>query len=279
MSYPAYSVLLSVSNAEKKERLAIALDSMLNQTVKPSEIVLVQDGALRDELQATINKYKEEHPDLFNVLSMPSKVGTGWALRQGVYACSHGFIACMDSDGYSVPTRIEEEFNAMFENKVDMVGSNVNEFVGSTKNVVAHRMFPETPERIYKCAKKRMPMSHASVLFKKRMVVVCGNYENCAMAEDFALLIRLLNICAKGYNIQKPLVYKRLSEEFYKQNGGWDYFMAMISFNKKFYRIGWFTYQNYVVRSIANGFESFWHYAEGKRFMLKNSAERKFDYR
>ena len=269
MSYPAYSVLLSVSNAEKKERLAIALDSMLNQTVKPSEIVLVQDGALRDELQATINKYKEEQPDLFKILSMPCKVGIGWALRLGVQACSHGFIACMDSDGYSVPTRIEEEFDAMFENKVDMVGSNVNEFVGSTKNVVAHRMFPETPERIYKCAKKRMPMSHASVLFKKRMVVVCGNYENCTMAEDFALLIRLLNICAKGYNIQKPLVYKRLSEEFYRQHSGWDYFRAMILFNKKFYRTGWFSYRDYVARSVVNGVESFMPPVVKRRFANK----------
>lgn len=269
MSYPAYSVLLSVSNAEKKERLAVALDSMLNQTVKPSEIVLVQDGALTDELHATINKYKEEQPDLFKILSMPSKVGIGWALRLGVQACSHGFIACMDSDGYSIPTRIEEEFDAMFENKVDMVGSNVNEFVDSTENVVARRMFPETPERIYKCAKKRMPMSHASVLFKKRMVVVCGNYENCTMAEDFALLIRLLNICAKGYNIQKPLVYKRLSEEFYRQHSGWDYFRAMILFNKKFYRTGWFSYRDYVTRSVVNGVESFMPPVVKRRFANK----------
>ena len=269
MSYPAYSVLLSVGNAEKKERLAVALDSMLNQTVKPSEIVLVQDGALTDELHATINKYKEEQPDLFKILSMPCKVGIGWALRLGVQACSHGFIACMDSDGYSIPTRIEEEFDAMFENKVDMVGSNVNEFVDSTENVVARRMFPETPERIYKCAKKRMPMSHASVLFKKRMVVVCGNYENCTMAEDFALLIRLLNICAKGYNIQKPLVYKRLSEEFYRQHSGWDYFRAMILFNKKFYRTGWFSYRDYVTRSVVNGVESFMPPVVKRRFANK----------
>ena len=269
MSYPAYSVLLSVGNAEKKERLAVALDSMLNQTVKPSEIVLVQDGALTDELHATINKYKEEQPDLFKILSMPCKVGIGWALRLGVQACSHGFIACMDSDGYSIPTRIEEEFDAMFENRVDMVGSNVNEFVDSTENVVARRMFPETPERIYKCAKKRMPMSHASVLFKKRMVVVCGNYENCTMAEDFALLIRLLNICAKGYNIQKPLVYKRLSEEFYRQHSGWDYFRAMILFNKKFYRTGWFSYRDYVARSVVNGVESFMPPVVKRRFANK----------
>ena len=257
MSFPAYSVLLYVGGSENPEWLSGALDSILAQTVKPAEIVLVQDGPLTDGLQATIDRFKNEHPALFKVLPIPSKVGLGYSLKQGVLACSNGFIACMDADGYSVPTRIEEEFNAMFENKVDMVGSNVNEFVGSMENVVAHRMFPETPERIYKYAKKRTPMSHSSVLLKKRMVIVCGNYENCYLAEDFALFINLLSMCAKGYNIQKPLVYKHYNAEFYKQRSGWDYFNAMIRFNQKFYENGWFTYRDYVCRSIMNGVESF----------------------
>ena len=256
MSYPAYSVLLSVGATEKPEWLTVALDSMLNQTVKPAEIVLVQDGPLADDLQATVDRFKNEHPTLFKILHMPDQVGLGLALKQGVLACSNGFIACMDADCYSMPTRIEEEFDAMFENKVDMVGTNINEFVESTDNVVTHRMFPETPERIYKYAKKRTPMSHASVLLKKRMVLVCGNYENCYMAEDFALFINLLNMCAKGYNVQKPLVYKRLTEEFYRQHSGWDYFNAMIKFNQKFYENGWFTYHDYVIRSVKNGVES-----------------------
>ena len=256
MSYPAYSVLLSVGATERPEWLTVALDSMLNQTVKPEEIVVVQNGLLTESLNAVIGRYKNEKPQLFKVLPLPEDVGLGYALKQGVLACSHGFIACMDADSYSMPTRIEEEFDAMFENKVDMVGTNINEFVESTDNVVTHRMFPETPERIYKYAKKRTPMGHASVLLKKRMVLVCGNYENCYLAEDFALFINLLSMCAKGYNIQKPLVYKRYNTEFYRRHSGWDYFNAMIKFNQKFYENGWFTYRDYVCRSIMNGVES-----------------------
>ena len=270
MSYPAYSVLLCVNNGEKSEWLLVALDSMINQTVKPAEIVLVQDGLLTNDLQATIDRFKNEHPTLFKILQMPDQVGLGLALRQGVLACSNGFIACMDANGYSVPTRIEEEFDAMFENKVDMVGSNVNEFVGSTENVVARRMFPQTPELIYKYAKKETPMSHTSVLLKKRMVLVCGSYENCYLAEDFALFINLLSMCAKGYNVQKPLVYKHYDEEFYRQRSGWEYFKAMILFNKKFYRTGWFTYRDYVCRSIMNGVESLVPPAVKKCFARKS---------
>lgn len=254
MSYPAYSVLLSVCNAEKPEWLSNALDSMLGQTVKPAEIVLVQNGPLADDLQTTVNRYKQENSEIIKTIPLSDKVGVGVALQQGVLACSNGFIACMDADGYSVPTRIEEEFNALFENKVDMVGSNVDEFIENTDKAVAHRMFPETPEQIYWFAKRKTPMAHSSVLFKKRMVLACGNYEDFYLAEDYALFINLLCICAKGYNIQKTLVYKRVSEDFYKQRRGWKYFKAMASFNKKFFK-RWFNCRDYVVRSMISGLD------------------------
>ncbi len=150
-----------------------------------------------------------------------------------------------------------------------MVGSVIDEFVDSTDNVVAHHSFPEEPEQIYRFAKRKIPMAHSSVLVKKRMVLACGNYEDFYLAEDYALFIRLLGICAKGYNIQKPLVYKRVREDFYEQRSGWNYFKAMLRFNKKFFKTRWFSYRDYVIRSIANGFECFRHYAEGKRLARK----------
>ena len=272
MSISAYSALLCVNNTEKSEWLSIALDSMLNQTMKPDEIVLVQNGSLTEDLDATIYQYKEKYPGIIKILPLLDKVGLGTALRQGVLACSHGFIACMDADGYSVPTRIEEELVTLIEKKVDMVGSVINEFVDSTDNVVAHRAFPEDPEQIYKFAKRNVPMAHSSVLFKKRMVLACGNYEDFYLAEDYALFIRLLSIYAKGYNIQKPLVYKRVREEFYEQRRGWNYFKAMLRFNKKFFKTRWFSYRDYVVRSIKSGLDCLKPNAARNLACYKNSA-------
>ena len=266
MSYPAYSVLLSVSDSEKSKLLSMALDSMINQTIEPAEIVLILEGELTDDLNETVNQYLGKYPELLKVLPLPNGAGHGHALRQGVLACTTGFIACMDADGYSVPTRIEEEFDALLENKVDVVGSNINLFVDSMENVVARRLFPETPELIYKYAKKERPMSHTSILMKKRVVLASGNYESCNQTEDYALFIRLLSMCAKGYNIQKPLVFKPYDDEFYRQHTGLDYFKTMIMFNKRFYRTGWFSYRNYVVRSMKNGVESFMPCAVKKLF-------------
>lgn len=254
MKYPPYSVLLSVYKSEKPDWLAVALDSMFAQTVKPNEVVLVQDGPLTDDLLATINRYKEKFPTEFKTVPLSHNLGLGLALRQGVRACSYEYIARMDTDDYSIPTRIEEEFNVMFEKKVDMVGCVIDEFIGSPDNVVSHRMLPETHEQIYKFAKKRTPIAHPSVLFKKSQVIKCGNYEDCYLAEDFAIFVNLLRVGAKGYNIQKPLVCMRVSEDFYKRRGGWKYLKAMLAFNKKMLKIGWFRHQDFVIRSVMNCF-------------------------
>ncbi len=252
MIYPPYSVLLSVYKSEKPEWLSIALDSMFAQTIKPAEVVLVEDGPLTKELYTVIERYKQDYASIFKSVPLEKNQGLGLALRQGVLACSCEYIARMDTDDYSVPTRIEEEFNAMFEKKVDMVGCVIDEFIGSPDNVVSHRMLPETSEQIYSFAKKRTPIAHPSVLFKRNMVLASGNYEDCYLAEDFAIFVNLLRIGAKGYNIQKPLVYMRVSEDFYKRRGGWKYLKAMLTFNKKLLKIGWVGYKDFLIRSIMN---------------------------
>jgi len=252
VNYPPYSVLLSVYKSEKPEWLSIALDSMFAQTIKPAEVVLVEDGPLTNELYAVIEHYKQDYASTFKSVPLEKNQGLGLALQQGVLACSCEYIARMDTDDYSVPTRIEEEFNVMFEKKVDMVGSIIYEFVGSVDNVVSRRILPETSDEIYKFAKKRTPIAHPSVLFKKRLVVACGNYEDCYLAEDFAIFVNLLRIGAKGYNIQKPLVYMRVCDDFYKRRGGWKYLKAMLLFNKKLLSIGWASPKDFVIRSAMN---------------------------
>ena len=50
-----YSVLMSVYNKEKASWLKESIESMLNQTVKPSELVVIKDGRLTDELDEVID--------------------------------------------------------------------------------------------------------------------------------------------------------------------------------------------------------------------------------
>ena len=102
-NYPKYSVLMTVYYKEKAEFLRVAIDSMLNQTIKPAEFVLVEDGPLTDELYATIAEYKKN--PIFKMITLKENQGSGPASAAGVLACAKEWIARLDSDDYSVPER------------------------------------------------------------------------------------------------------------------------------------------------------------------------------
>lgn len=72
---------MSVYYKEKPEYLQLALESVINQTVKPNEIVLVQDGKLTEELQAVITKYQQNYTDIFKTYALQQNRGLGKALN------------------------------------------------------------------------------------------------------------------------------------------------------------------------------------------------------
>ena len=95
---PPVSVLESVWAGEDADNLALSLDSLLDQTVLPDEIVLVKDGPLTPALDLVIDERVSRHPGLFNIVSLEKNGGLGNALRTGLSACRNEYVARMDSD-------------------------------------------------------------------------------------------------------------------------------------------------------------------------------------
>ena len=135
-----YSVLMSVYYKENPKWFEESIKSMLNQTIKTNDFVLIEDGPLTDELEKVVIKYEKEFPKVFNVVRLKENQGLGPALAIGVKACKNEWIARMDSDDYSVPDRIEKQFNVIKEKpEIDMIGSWHNEFIDSIDNIQSTR--------------------------------------------------------------------------------------------------------------------------------------------
>lgn len=248
-----YSVLMSVYYKEKPEWLSYSIDSMLDQTVKCDEFVLVEDGPLTEELEAVIEKYKSEYKNLFKIIKLKENVGLGPALKIGIENCKNEFIARMDSDDYSMPNRIEKQFE-QFEkdSSLGLVGTNVEEFEGTLENVNCSVVLPETHDAIYKFSKKRCPFRHPTLLYKKSSVMSAGNYREFYLCEDYDLYVRMLRDGCKCYNIQKPLVYMRVGQDFYKRRGGWKYMKTILKFKNEQLKIGYFSLFDYLRSTIPH---------------------------
>jgi glycosyltransferase involved in cell wall biosynthesis len=247
-----YSVLMSVYHKEMPDYLSESIKSMLEQTITPDEIIVVKDGPLPHILESVVNDYKIQYPHIIKIIALEKNMGLGFALARGITECRNEWVARMDSDDIAVSNRIETQFNIISKySDIAMVGSIIYEFIDSIENVVAKRILPEFHDEIFKFAKSRCPVAHPSVLFKKSDVLKCGNYRNIA-CEDYDLFVRLLQSGVKAYNVQTPLVYVRVSADFYQRRGGIKYMLQMVKFKKELYNTGFYSKKNFIVSAGAH---------------------------
>lgn len=246
--YPKYSVLMSVYFKESPENLTESIESMISQTIKFSEFVLVADGPLTNELNSIIEAYENKIGN-FRVIRLEKNVGLGPALKKGVLSCKYDWIARADSDDISVKNRIEMQFNRIAENpKIDFIGSHHIEFIDNIKNTktYSYKKLPVTYEEILKYSKNRNPFSHSVMLMKKSAVIASGNYREYHLVEDYDLWLRMIR---KGYyceNIDAYLSYVRVSKDLYKRRGGLKYLKSINKFKWEQYKVGYFSLCEYV---------------------------------
>ena len=247
-----YSVLMSVYYKDNKDWLIESIESMMNQTIKTNDFVIVKDGKLNEELNFVISEYCKKYSDIFNIIELSENIGLGPALAIGVKQCKNEYIARMDSDDISRKDRIEKELKIIQEYNLDMVGSNIAEFTGDIKNIRAYRVLPEKHNEIIKFAKKRNPFGHPSMLLRKSKILEAGNYRTYYLCEDYDMWIRLFNVNAKAYNIQENLVYMRVSDDFYKRRGGIKYLKSILKFKTEQVKNGFFSKKDYIISSSAS---------------------------
>ncbi len=254
-NFPSYSVLMSVYQNDRPEWLKIAITSILEQTIPPAEFVIVEDGPIPNNLKRTIAKFEKSHPNSFKIVKLPKNQTLGPALNRGIENCTNEYIARMDADDYSVPTRIEQQFEVFQRHpKLALVGSNVLEFENDIEHPVAKVELPEQPKDILAFAKRRCPLRHPSLLYKKSAVEKAGNYRACYLCEDYDLYIRMLQNGAKFYNIQEPLTFMRIDQNFYKRRGGFKYLTSILKFKKEQVRNGFFTRKDFIISSLPHVF-------------------------
>lgn len=240
-----YSVLMSVYKNEKVEYFIQSVNSLLNQTIQPEQIVLVRDGGVYEELQSAIDKYVNDYPDMFTYLPLEQNGGLGNALRYGLTYCRNELIGRMDTDDISVPDRFEKQLEFMKNNPdVDIVGGNISEFTNEPTEIVDYRIVPQTHEEIEAYLKNRNPFNHGTVMFKKSALEKAGSYESFYLFEDWYLWVKMYLSGAKFANINVVLVNFRISD-MANRRGGMKYYRScvkLLRFMKKNHMIGFWKY-------------------------------------
>lgn len=250
--YKKYSVLMSLYKKEKPEYLRFALDSIISQTVKPDEIVLVEDGLLTPDLYAVLNEYKMNFNELLHIVVNEKNLGLGVALNVGLKECRNELVARMDTDDVSKPYRCEKQLRR-FEEKPELsiVGAHIDEFVGDISNVISSRVVPISNEAIYEFAKRRSAFNHPTVMYRKSKVLEQGGYADLKRNQDVDLFGRMLYAGCKAENIDESLLWFRSSDELAKRRKSWENSRSYIATIKKFWKMGYASFLDYIMVAVA----------------------------
>lgn len=246
-----YSVLMSVYYKENPKHLAESIESMLNQTIKTNDFVLVCDGKLTPGLMSVLEKYADN--PIMNIVYLEKNVGLGEALNIAMPYCKNELIARMDSDDISLPERCEKQLKVFETMDVDVVGTSIEEFIDDPNHIVSQRQVPKRHSDIEKYAKKRNPVNHMSVMFKKSKALACGGYQSFYFLEDYYLWIRMIIAGCKFFNLQETLVKVRTTHDMFMRRGGYSYFKSNKMLQKFMLESGFISRYRYVM----NIFERF----------------------
>tara|TARA_Y100001970_G_scaffold153578_1_gene188020 strand:+ start:391 stop:1203 length:813 start_codon:yes stop_codon:yes gene_type:complete len=218
-----FSVLMSIYYEEKATNFNECMDSIWNnQKLKPCEIILVEDGKLTDDLYKCIDTWKNQIGNKLNIIKHKNNQGLAIALNSGIKVASNDIIARIDTDDVCMPDRFLKQIDFLKNNKdVDVVGTNIEEFGDGIKykKIVEYSL---DHKNMLKFFKKRVPLAHSSVMFRKSFFNKAGFYPTSGHIsnEDTLLWMNGFKNGCKFSNINIVGIKVRVSRSFFQRRGG-----------------------------------------------------------
>lgn len=181
-----------------------SIGSILNQTMKDFELVIIDDGSTDNTEQliygikdSRIKYHRTEHK------------GLSAALNTGIKFCSSDWIARMDSDDISVPQRLEKQINFIQNNPIyDIISCWSVYFRDPDKPLFLLRT-PISHAEITNSLNLHNPINHSGVFYRKKLIMENPYREDLLKNEDFELFFRLRDK-ARFSNIPEFLIYTRV---------------------------------------------------------------------
>lgn len=206
-SLPRVSVILPVFRPDPTQ-FAVAIDSILSQTLRDFELVIVEAEPSGETRAVTergadprIRWFRFEHP-----ASVAAQHNHAISLARGQ------LIARADADDICEPQRLEREVAFLDENPdVDVVGSNLT-IVDERGAVIGRRVYPGDHASIVAAMKRYNPIANSSVMFRRHVADRFGGWNTTSglPAQDYDWYSRLAHGNVRFANLPEPLVRYRI---------------------------------------------------------------------
>lgn len=190
--------------------LRASIESILSQTFKDIEIIIVDDCG-KNDLDSITEEYKDKR---IRVIKNNKNIGLVESLNKAIAVSKADILARMDTDDIADENRLEEQYNFMINHEeYSVVGTLANEFSkNSTTGVLG-----KPGEKTAKSLAYGDSIIHPSVMMRKKDIQSVGGYKNYKRAEDLSLWFELVMKGFRLFVIDRVLLNYRVNEEDYSK--------------------------------------------------------------
>lgn len=205
-----YDVSIVCANYNNGKYLEEFMHSVINSSVWPKELIMVNDGSTDNSLEI-LAKFNLQ---FLKVINLKKNVGFGNALNAGIKEVTSAYILRVDPDDILEPSRIEKQYNFLSKNpSVDLTGANVIYFNETIGNNIGSSNFPESHDLIYKrYVKGEHGLLHGTVMVKSLLFKKYSYKQENVPAEDYDIFARMMNDGARAESISENLTFVRIHQ-------------------------------------------------------------------
>lgn len=211
------SVIMSTYK-EDERLLRESIESILNQTYKDFEYIIILDYPDNDVHKSVIEEYAIKD-DRIHFYINEKNMGLTDSLNRGLSLCHGEYIARMDADDISLPDRLERQMEYLEKNHYDLIGG-ITEMINENGTLLySIKSVPTDPKKINKALRYSQCIAHPTWLGRKEVFEKNAGYRHMPLCEDYDFTLRaVLNGFVISNLNEAVLKYRMTSNSISRSN-------------------------------------------------------------
>lgn len=224
------SVLMSIYN-ETESEIRESIESIINQTYKNIEVIIVVDNPRRTDINAILESIAD---DRIFVRYNKTNIGLAESMNKALTVASGDIIARMDADDIATLDRFEKEFAILLSGNYDLVCSNYY-YIDENSKVLERECTKYNNDQLISYLPYSNTLHHPTVMILKSSITKVNGYRNFPCSQDYDLWLRMMEAGCKFYIMPDKLLYYRIRANSVTESKSFKQ-IATIRYIKQLYR-------------------------------------------
>lgn len=219
------SVIMSTYKEDEK-LLRESIESILNQTYKDFEYIIILDYPDNDVHKSVIEEYAIKD-DRIRFYINETNMGLTDSLNRGLSLCHGEYIARMDADDISLPDRLERQMEYLEKNHYDLIGG-ITEMINENGTLLySIKSVPTDPKKINKALRYSQCIAHPTWLGRKEVFEKNAGYRHMPLCEDYDFTLRAVLNGFVISNLNEPVLKYRMTSNSISRSNLFEQYLYM----------------------------------------------------